>query len=711
MLGGDDTAFAANVAATVGANGGGGAGGSGAAVVIGLPTPSAGTGQMGTQSGDTTPPPVTPGPPPPLSAAPGTAETVGVGLSPSDFGLNPFTLRSGATIGALTPFLVTPGMSVPAAQSGGQTVTTAGTAPSADGSSSSGGWSYDQTTTTAYALNASETTLADGGQSFTETYSFSYDVQTTPTSTGGATVHDWGASGYTFLATNDGGQYAFTLVATLASYETGTQTQTTAPGDGSTNTSTTTWQSSSQYDRTITNVTWASGAASGSDSGGGVATQSSTSTGTYSNPISLGVYGGVGTVSGSQSSYSGQGTSYQFALNLSRDAYGQVSQSGTWTDAGGDYSGDWYSGNGSYTIPPASSSGTPTPPPAVDVTPAPSASGGPYADGAVVTGGGTYTESGADNSSYGYSDQYTLQNNGSWQASSGSGSGFGDGWTQTGYSGSGGYRYAIDGRLGERDVAGGRRLRDHLRHVHDLDAGRQRLGEHRHVVVGRRRGAVGLLLRVGELRHQLRPAPGQRLRQQLGQRQHLRFHERLVQRRRRRRQRLAHPQRLRRPERARRDVHGHGNHHGVGRRQLRLRGQRHGHPGVRRLLAADRAARAGPAAAASRSGAIPPSACTATPWSAVPWPAHGDRAAATTPPTKPTRIIRRAAAATPPTPAARATARPPAKSSPIPDPGAMASPPPGTPTGLSAARRCRARARSRSRVPTTGPPATPRRTR
>jgi hypothetical protein len=46
-----------------------------------------------------------------------------------------------------------------------------------------------------------------------ETYSFSYDVLTTPAGPGGASVHDWGASGYTFIANDDNGHFSFTLVA------------------------------------------------------------------------------------------------------------------------------------------------------------------------------------------------------------------------------------------------------------------------------------------------------------------------------------------------------------------------------------------------------------------------------------------------------------------------------------------------------------------
>ena len=63
----------------------------------------------------------------------------------------------------------------------------------------------------------------------------------------------------------------------------------------------------------------------------------------------------------------------------------------------------------------------------------------------MVTGDGSYTESGADSSGYGYSDQYTLQNDGTWQASSGTGSGSGNGYTQSSYSGSGAYNYAVAG--------------------------------------------------------------------------------------------------------------------------------------------------------------------------------------------------------------------------------------------------------------------------
>ncbi len=92
-----------------------------------------------------------------------------------------------------------------------------------------------------------------------------------PAATGGASVHDWGASGYTFIANDDNGNYSFTLMAALTACETGSQTQTTSASDGSTNTVTTTWQSEAQYDRTITNTTnQATGAATGSDSGGGV---------------------------------------------------------------------------------------------------------------------------------------------------------------------------------------------------------------------------------------------------------------------------------------------------------------------------------------------------------------------------------------------------------------------------------------------------------
>ena len=111
--------------------------------------------------------------------------------------------------------------------------------------------------------------------------------------------------------------------------------------------------------------------------------------------------GGVGTVSGTMGSYTGQGTSYQFTTVESQDASGAVTQSGTWDDGNGGYNGDWYSGGGSYTLP-STAGGDPN---------------------TFTTGGGTYTGVGADSSGYGYSDQYGLQNDGSWLALSGSGGG------------------------------------------------------------------------------------------------------------------------------------------------------------------------------------------------------------------------------------------------------------------------------------------------
>ena len=290
-------------------------------------------------------------------------------------------------------------MTVPAAASNSGTTVTTGT--------DANGIGYTTTTTDSYSFSASLAPDSNSGLSYQETYSFTYDVQTVPAATGGASVHDWGASGYTFVANNDNGNYASTLTAALTADETGSQTLTTTADDGSTNAATTTWQSESQYDRSITDTTdQATGAATGSDSGGNVATQSSSTNGTYSRPITTGF--GAGTVSGSQYSYSGQGTSYQFAIQDSREATGAVSQSGTWNDVNGGYSGDWYSGSGSYSVPAASASGADlgSTPATADATPTPSASGGPYALGAVLTGGGVYTEAGADSMGYGSSDQY-----------------------------------------------------------------------------------------------------------------------------------------------------------------------------------------------------------------------------------------------------------------------------------------------------------------
>ena len=232
ILGNADASFAASVAASVGGAGSRRRPGAGAAVVVGLPTPTTGG---ATTAAATNPPPVTLGPPPAVYAPAGAAAGVGVSLSPTEFGTNPFTLRAGATISALTPFVVSSGTVVPAPASGGVSLTTGGV--------DANNIAYTTTTTDSYSLAASQAPDAAGGLTYTETYSFTYDIQTVPAATGGATVHDWGASGYTFLANNDNGSYSFTLIAALSAFESGSQTQTTTADDGSTNTLTTTWQS------------------------------------------------------------------------------------------------------------------------------------------------------------------------------------------------------------------------------------------------------------------------------------------------------------------------------------------------------------------------------------------------------------------------------------------------------------------------------------
>ena len=107
-------------------------------------------------------------------------------------------------------------------------------------------------------------------------------------------------------------------------------------------------------------------------------TTRSTTTGTYSSPLSLG--DGSGTVSGTMGYYSGQGVSYQFSTREGQDASGVVTQSGTWGDGDGGYSGDWYSGSGSYAAASASGGGASASPgisSAPDATAVPGASGGP----------------------------------------------------------------------------------------------------------------------------------------------------------------------------------------------------------------------------------------------------------------------------------------------------------------------------------------------
>ncbi len=150
--------------------------GVGAAVVIGLPGPATPPTTSGACQD------ATPGPAPAVSPA-GTAGAVGQSLSPGEFGLNPFNLRgSGATVSALTPFVVSAGMSVPAAQSGGGTIITAGT--------DANGVGFTTTTIDSYAFGASLASDSAGGLTYEETYSFTYDVQTVPAATGGASVHD-----------------------------------------------------------------------------------------------------------------------------------------------------------------------------------------------------------------------------------------------------------------------------------------------------------------------------------------------------------------------------------------------------------------------------------------------------------------------------------------------------------------------------------------
>ncbi len=281
--------YAGQVAATVGGQGqssgqSGGTAGVGAAVVIGLASPAS------PPASPTPPANASTGPAPAFAPGRGSAAILGVGLSSSQFGLNPFTLLDGATVSALTPFPVGSGMSIPTAHSGGGTTVTTGTDANNIG--------YTTVTTDSWSFNATLTQDSAGGQTYEETYSFTYDVLTTPSASGGASVHDWGASGYTFVANDDNGVYSFTLTAALTADEVGSQTVTTSSSGGPTSTMTTTWKSESQYDRTITDTSNpTTGAVSGSDSGGGVTTQSTSSSGTYGRPITVGFC--AGTVSGS----------------------------------------------------------------------------------------------------------------------------------------------------------------------------------------------------------------------------------------------------------------------------------------------------------------------------------------------------------------------------------------------------------------------------
>ena len=323
------------------------------------------------------------GPAPALAPTPGTAPTVGVGLSPSEFNRNPFPLLSGATVAPLTPFVVS-------AAWPSRPPTPAAARPSPTGSGRQ-----------QHRLHHDHHRLlrlqrhADTGRRRRPDLRRDVFLQLRRPDRPGR--DRWG-----------GGPRLGRIRLHLPRQQRRRRLRLHSDrgpdrrrdrlvdadqhgrrldehGDDDLGVQT-------QYDRTLTNTTsQATGAATGSDSGGGVATQSSSTTGTYSRPMTIGF--GVGTVSGSTNSYSGQGTSYQFATQEGRNATGMVTQSGTWQDGNGGYSGDWYSGSGSYA--PASGTGSASTPATADATPVPSVSGGPYAPGATLTGGGVYAESGA----------------------------------------------------------------------------------------------------------------------------------------------------------------------------------------------------------------------------------------------------------------------------------------------------------------------------
>ena len=289
VLGGDDASFAAQVAAAVGGQGqsgqAAGTPGVGAAVVIGLPGPS--TPPMSPAVPPDAPParrPPSPRPleqPQPSASACRRASSTGI-RSPCS-AARPFA--------PLTPFVVSAGMAVPAAHSGGGTTSRPAWTPTASAT--------PRPPSTPGRLQR----LADTGRG--RRPDLRGDVLLPATTSrpsrprpAGRRSTTGAQSGYTFVANNDDGQYNFTLTAALTADEVGSQTVTTSSAGGPTSTLTTTWQSESQYDRTITDTSNpATGAASGSDSGGGVTTQSSSTPGRTRRPITVGF--GVGTVSGS----------------------------------------------------------------------------------------------------------------------------------------------------------------------------------------------------------------------------------------------------------------------------------------------------------------------------------------------------------------------------------------------------------------------------
>ena len=139
-------------------------------------------------------------------------------------------------------------------------------------------------------------------------------------------------------------------------------------------------------------------------------------------------------VNGTWQQAANDNTAYTDATASTLNSDGSWTTTGTWngTDQGGQNSS--YQGAGVYVVNPPAATASPS----ADGTTVAVAS-----NGATSSGGGVTAESGADHWNYGYASQDTLGANGAWQAAGGAGSGSGSGFTQSAYSGSGNYGYAL----------------------------------------------------------------------------------------------------------------------------------------------------------------------------------------------------------------------------------------------------------------------------
>ena len=116
-------------------------------------------------------------------------------LQEQDFTSDPFLLRSGITARMDVAFSIT-NAPAPVTLSGTDTVSTTGV--------DFDGVGYTTSTTYTFAHTITSATLEDGSRYYTESYRYTFDAITTPVTSAGATVHQWGTSGYSIGANGTG---------------------------------------------------------------------------------------------------------------------------------------------------------------------------------------------------------------------------------------------------------------------------------------------------------------------------------------------------------------------------------------------------------------------------------------------------------------------------------------------------------------------------